>query len=108
MRLLDPFQGYKIASGNIYMRLTYFCQILYIFLFQLHWDFFACESALFVMFIVHAICFVLEALRSLLHEFKSDLVLLPNILDIVIIVLYQGAIFYVQVVLITLEDKKAN
>jgi hypothetical protein len=30
MKLLDPLQGYKIASGNIYMSMAYFLQISYI------------------------------------------------------------------------------
>jgi NADH:ubiquinone oxidoreductase subunit 6 (subunit J) len=55
------------------------------------------------MFCVHISCVALESIRFLFTEFKKDYVLIPQILDIFQVVLYQGAIFYAQIVYVNLD-----
>lgn len=55
------------------------------------------------MLCVHLSCVVLESIRFLFTEFKKDYVLIPQILDILQVVLYQGAIFYAQIVYVNLD-----
>ena len=108
MKLLDPFQGYRIASANIYMNITYFLQIMYILWWQQQGNLFQASASLFVLLIVHGICFTLESLRFVITEFKAHCVLLPFLLDIICIILYQGAIFYVQIVYINIKKQEAD
>jgi hypothetical protein len=88
MKLLDPFQGYKIASGNIYMSMAYFLQISYILWWQLQGDIFVMYYSLLSMLFTHASCFGLQLLQIIVMEFKKDWVLLPQIIDITTVVLY--------------------
>jgi len=103
MKLLDPFQGYKLASGNIYMSMAYFLQSSYILWWQLKGDIFVFHGSVLAMLCVHLSCVVLESIRFLFTEFKKDYVLIPQILDILQVVLYQGAIFYAQIVYVNLD-----
>ncbi len=77
MKLLDPFQGYKLASGNIYMSMAYFLQIMYILWWQLKGEIFVFQGSVLAMLFVHASCFCLESIRFIFTEFKKDQVLIP-------------------------------
>ena len=50
-------------------------------------------GALFIMLVIHSICFGLEILRIMVQQLYTSLVLFPLLLDFVCVVLYQGAIF---------------
>ena len=106
MKLLDPFQGYKLASGNIYMSMAYFLQSSYILWWQLKGDIFVFQGSVLAMLCVHISSFTLESIRFLFTEFKKEYVLIPQVLDIFQVVLYQGAIFYAQIVYINLDKSK--
>lgn len=109
MRLLDPFQGYRIASANVYMNLTYLLQISYILWWQEGGVIYQASYALFVMFLTHATCFGFETLRFLVTEFGGkNCVLFPLLLDIFCIVLYQGAIFYIQIVFVNINRAEVD
>ncbi|CDW87155.1 UNKNOWN [Stylonychia lemnae] len=108
MKLLDPFQGYRIASANVYMNLTYLLQIMYIIWWQEEGYFYQAHYALFVMLVTHSICFTLEVFRFIITEWKKSCILLPLLIDIVTIIMYQGAIFYIQIVYINLEKDDAD
>jgi NADH:ubiquinone oxidoreductase subunit 6 (subunit J) len=58
------------------------------------------------MLCVHISSFTLESIRFLFTEFKKEYVLIPQVLDIFQVVLYQGAIFYAQIVYINLDKSK--
>ena len=55
------------------------------------------------MLVVHASCFCLESVRFVFTEFKKDQLLIPQVLDIMQVVLYQAAIFYAQIVYVNLD-----
>ena len=91
------------------MSLAYTLQIAYILWWQLEGtDPYACQGALLVMLCVHSIVFVLESLRFVIVETKAASVLLPLILDIICIVLYQSAIFYTQIVYVNIDTGSKN
>ena len=60
------------------------------------------------MLVIHSICFGLEILRTGTTELKRSWVLFPMLLDFANVVLYQGAIFYIQIIYINIDKKKTD
>jgi hypothetical protein len=77
-------------------------------MFQLKEDFYVCKGTLLLMFFIHTISFTLELIRTIISECNKECVLMPFIFDLLIIVMYQGSIFYLQIVFITLEEGVDN
>ncbi len=69
-----------------------------------------CQNSLLAMLMTHASCFALQLLQSLSLEFRKDWILFPMLIDILTVVLYQGAIFYIQIVYLNMdkEDRMDN
>ena len=57
------------------------------------------------MLFVHGSCFALNLFRGIVQELSKDLHLLPQLLDIACIVLYQGGVFYAQIVYVNLDKR---
>ncbi len=60
MKLLDPLQGFKIASKVVYLQLGLALTMTALFLIKEELDFSGRNNAIGIMFIVHWICYALE------------------------------------------------
>lgn len=60
------------------------------------------------MLIIHVCYVILECIRFLFVEFKKDWVLVPNLIDIVNIVFYQGSIFYISIVYVLFDQNSVE
>jgi hypothetical protein len=93
MRLSDPLQGYKLASGISSIHFAYFIAILTLPSYGVC-DPLVYTEAVNYLFIAHLTCFILSFL-SWFSGF-SGAHFLSSFLDFAIIIFYQGSIFYGQ------------
>eukprot|EP00347_Sterkiella_histriomuscorum_P004136 403361618 len=96
MKLLDPLQGYKIASQIIFLQLAY-ALALGILIFRDEVQFSDRDQAIGIMMIVHITSYILEYIKILAGICGIQIGLLKYTISFLNAALYQGAIFYAQV-----------
>ncbi|CDW76919.1 UNKNOWN [Stylonychia lemnae] len=96
MKLLDPLQGYKIASSVIFLQLA-FTLAMVVLIDKGEIELVNRDYSLALMFLVHVWCYFFEYLAVLIDLCKVDLGIVKSTLTFVNAAAYQGAVFYAQV-----------
>eukprot|EP00347_Sterkiella_histriomuscorum_P012935 403366655 len=96
MKLLDPLQGYKIASQIIFLQLA-FALALSILMIRGEVQFSDRDQAIGIMMIIHISSYILEYIKILAGICGFKFGLMKYTISFLNAALYQGAIFYAQV-----------
>eukprot|EP00347_Sterkiella_histriomuscorum_P003827 403362788 len=96
MKLIDPLQGYKIASQIIFLQLAFFLAMA-ILLAGNEIGMQARDSAIQTMFLMHIWCYSLQFVVSVMDFFNKDMGISKHTITLFTATAFQGAVFYAQV-----------